>query len=138
MKPSKKIYWILGLLALGSYGWIGYHLLHTESREASITVCLFKNVTGIPCPSCGITRSVLELLEGNFRQGLLINPLGIFAMSLLLIIPGWIVVDIIRNKTSLLSVYTRSEELIRKHKLIYIPLIVLITVNWIWNITKGL
>lgn len=138
MNSNKKIYWILGLLTLGSYGWIGYHLLHTESHQAASTICLFKSVTGIPCPSCGITRSVLLLLQGDIMQALLINPLGILAMALLLIIPIWILLDLVRNKTSMLFVYTQSEELIRKQKLIYIPLITLIAINWIWNITKGL
>ena len=138
MNSNKKIYWILGLLSLGSYGWIGYHLLHTESQEAGATFCLFKNVTGIPCPSCGVTRSVLLLIQGEVMQAMLTNPLGILAMILLLTIPCWILLDVIRNKTSLLVVYTRSEEMIRQQKLLYIPLIALIAINWIWNITKGL
>jgi hypothetical protein len=138
MNSRKKIYWILGLLTLGSYGWIGYNLLHTENQEASSTICLIKNVTGMPCPSCGITRSVLAILDGNFMQAILINPLGAIAAMLLITVPLWILIDLIRNKTSLLTFYTRSEELIRKQKLIYIPMITLIAINWIWNISKGL
>ena len=137
MHSNKKIYWILGLLALGSYVWIGYHLLHTESQEAS-TLCLFKNVTGISCPSCGVTRSVLLLMRGEVAQAILINPLGVIAMALLLIIPVWIVFDLMQKRTTMLTVYSRSEEIIRKQKLIYIPLITLIAINWIWNISKGL
>jgi hypothetical protein len=138
MNSNKKIYWILTLLTLGSYGWIGYHLLHPESQESGVTLCLFKNVTGFACPSCGITRSLLTLIEGNLVEAFQINPLGILAMLLLLVIPGWILIDFSLNKTSLLTVYKRCEELIRTKKLIYVPLILLITINWIWNITKDL
>jgi hypothetical protein len=136
MNSNRKIYWILSLLALGSYAWIGYHL-RTHSHDAG-TLCLFKSATGIPCPSCGITRSVLLLAQGDVMQALWINPLGIIAGLLLIIIPVWIIMDIIRNRLSLLAVYTRSEEVIRSQKLIYIPLIALMALNWIWNITKGL
>jgi len=136
MNSSRKIYWILSLLALGSYVWIGYHL-HTHSQDAD-TLCLFKSATGIPCPSCGITRSVLLLAQGEVMQAVWINPLGILAALLLIIIPVWIGVDLARNKLSLLAVYNRGEELIRSHKLIYIPLIMLVMLNWIWNISKGL
>lgn len=136
MNPNRKIYWILSLLVFGSYVWIGYHL-RTHSQDAG-TLCLFKSATGIPCPSCGITRSVLLLAQGNVMLALWINPLGIIAGLLLIIIPLWIIVDLIRNRLSLLAVYTRSEEIIRSQKMIYIPLIALVALNWIWNITKGL
>lgn len=136
MNSNRKIYWILSLLALGSYVWIGYHL-HTHSQDA-VTLCLFKSATGFPCPSCGITRSVLLLAQGDVMQALWINPLGIIAGLLLIIIPVWIMMDLIRNRLSLLAVYKRSEEVIRSQKLIYIPMIALVALNWIWNITKEL
>lgn len=138
MNSNKKIYWILGLLTLGSYGWIGYHLLHTESQGASSTLCLFKNVTGIPCPSCGVTRSIMLLLQGDLMEALQMNPIGILAALLLFTIPLWIIADWAMGKTTLLFVYSRSEEIIRQQKSIYIPLIALVAINWIWNITKGL
>lgn len=136
MNSNRKIYWILSLLVLGSYVWIGYQL-HTHSQDAG-TLCLFKSATGIPCPSCGITRSVLLLAQGEVMPAVWINPLGILAALLLVIIPIWIGFDLFRNKLSLLSVYKRGEKLIRTHKLIYIPLIMLVMLNWIWNISKGL
>lgn len=136
MNSNRRIYWILSLLTFGSYVWIGYHL-HTHGQVAG-TLCLFKSATGFPCPSCGITRSVLLLAQGDVAQALWINPLGIIAAILLIIIPAWIMADLIRNKFSLRSVYYRGEELIRSYKLIYIPLIALVIINWIWNITKGL
>lgn len=137
MNSNRKIYWILSLLTLGSYVWVGYHLLHTTSPDAG-TLCLFKSATGVPCPSCGVTRSVLLLLQGNVLEAVWLNPLGILAGVFLILIPIWIGLDLFRNRTSLLTFYTRSEEIIRAQKIIYIPLIVLVALNWIWNISKGL
>lgn len=47
------------------------------------SVCLFYNITGVPCPSCGMTRAFLYIFEGNFFASLKYHPLFI----LVLIIP---------------------------------------------------
>lgn len=38
--------------------------------------CLFKTLTGIPCPGCGITRSILALLGGDAASSFRLNPAG--------------------------------------------------------------
>lgn len=48
-------------------------------------ICYFKNITGIPCPGCGMTRSFLLILQGKFTEAWKIHP---FAY-------GWIVFAII-------------------------------------------
>ncbi len=44
-------------------------------------VCYFRNITGLPCPGCGMTRSFLYILQGEFVQAWEMHP---FAY-------GWIV-----------------------------------------------
>lgn len=39
------------------------------------TKCVVKNITGIPCPSCGMTRSYLHVLEGDFSGAFYDHPL---------------------------------------------------------------
>lgn len=47
--------------------------------------CLFKQRFGFPCPTCGVTRSVLLALHGNFRQAFEINPAGtLFVIGMVL------------------------------------------------------
>ncbi len=48
-------------------------------------ICYFKNLTGIPCPGCGMTRSFLLILQGRFAQAWEMHP---FAY-------GWIVFAVI-------------------------------------------
>ena len=38
--------------------------------------CTFRNLTGIPCPSCGTTRTALALLNFDICSALAVNPLG--------------------------------------------------------------
>ena len=135
---NRKIYWTLFLLSLAGYIWLGYHLLMHDRHQEAVTLCMFKNITGLPCPSCGITRSVLYLLQGNVWQAILINPLGIVAAILLVVIPPLLVRDLVLNQQHLGITFQWAEEKIRTKKRIYIPLILLIVINWGWNIMKDL
>lgn len=38
--------------------------------------CLFKTVVGIPCPSCGLTTSFVQLLHGQIGTAWHANPAG--------------------------------------------------------------
>lgn len=38
--------------------------------------CVFHRVTGLPCPGCGLTRSILALLRGHAVQSLAFHPFG--------------------------------------------------------------
>jgi hypothetical protein len=40
------------------------------------SVCLFYNLTGLPCPGCGLTRSFVCLGHGHWRESLHWHPLG--------------------------------------------------------------
>lgn len=44
------------------------------------TVCYFRIVFGIPCPACGITRSLKLLLRGKVVQSFHMHPLLIFVI----------------------------------------------------------
>jgi hypothetical protein len=38
-------------------------------------ICVFRRVTGLPCPSCGMTRSYLALFRGDIKTALFMHPL---------------------------------------------------------------
>ena len=37
--------------------------------------CVFKEITGLDCPGCGMTRAVLAMLDGDFYQAFRFNML---------------------------------------------------------------
>jgi hypothetical protein len=55
----------------------------------------------------------------------------------LLVLPVWLVFDLISRKSTLYHFYNRSERFLQR-KWIAIPAILLVLLNWVWNIAKGL
>ncbi len=37
--------------------------------------CIFKAISGIPCPGCGVTRAVLSFIEGDWHLAFYYHPL---------------------------------------------------------------
>lgn len=132
-----KLYAILAAACAAGYTWLIINYAKSISDKPDIGVCLFKKATGIACPSCGSTRSVLELMNGDIARAFLINPFGILIMIILIASPVWIVYDLITRNDSLHRFYLSTEVIIRK-KWFAIPAIALVLLNWIWNIYKGL
>ncbi len=38
--------------------------------------CMFRKLTGLPCPTCGATRSVVHLAQGDISAAFMMNPLA--------------------------------------------------------------
>jgi hypothetical protein len=53
--------------ALGAWLWLRFGY--------PVPPCTWHDVTGLPCPSCGATRSVTALLAGKWSAAFLLNPL---------------------------------------------------------------
>ncbi|NQU32134.1 MAG: DUF2752 domain-containing protein [Bacteroidetes bacterium] len=133
-----KLYLILLLACFAGYGWVYYNYAYNLDNFAhGINTCIIKQVTGIPCPSCGATRSIISLLQNNLAEALYWNPIGIILVIIMTISPIWIVFDYLRKKDSLYIFYRRVEMLFRNKYIAGIA-IFLILANWIWNIQKGL
>jgi hypothetical protein len=65
--------------------------------------CPLRTLTGVPCPLCGMTRSVVAAMHGHLFESLRFNPAGILVVLLAVAlltrlrldrvrIPPWIVV----------------------------------------------
>jgi len=114
----------------------GYFILYSFSNflDNEQSVCLFKNLTNIPCPSCGTTRASIKLIHGEFVNSILINPLGFFVSVTLFISIIWMSYDISKNKETFFPFI--KKDFVNKYVIIFA--VVLTFANWIWNIYKGL
>lgn len=133
-----RLYLIVGIACLAGYVWLYYnHSTYAAQGGANVGVCLIKYATNIPCPSCGSTRALLSLMDGDIGTSLYLNPIGLILGLLMAIIPIWVLYDYVRAKDTLLLFYRKAETFIRRKEIAAI-LITLVSANWIWNIFKGL
>ncbi len=130
-----RLYTIFGLLSLAGYAWLAWSAL---GHSADATVCLFKEATGIPCPSCGATRALILFSGGHLWQALLVNPLGFVLAAGLVIIPVWITLDIMRRCESFYRIYMHAEQFLIRRKWLSAAVAFVLLLNWAWNISKGL
>ena len=81
-----------------SYGALGLLCVAgaLPSDGAGVQVCLFRYVTGLPCPGCGLTRSFSSILHLHFVRaydyhpfGYILLPLFILAAALLFVPAQW-------------------------------------------------
>jgi hypothetical protein len=83
--PLGAIFGGIGLLAAGVVGLLGLD-------RVPLTFCMFKGLTGLPCPTCGSTRTAARLFELDPVGALLMNP---FTTVLAVVIAAWAVADVI-------------------------------------------
>jgi hypothetical protein len=128
---------MLGACASGG-GWLVYLCTNPQLiHNASTTPCLIRHTTGLPCPSCGSSRAVLSLLQGDFLQSIYWNPLGLIILAIMVIGPLWIIRDLVTGSHSFFHFYRRVESWLRI-KWVAIAAVLLVMSNWIWTISKGI
>jgi len=87
-QPERAVQFWLGkhcvLLA-----WLGLLLAVISAPHGSgISLCWFQEATGIPCPGCGMTRSLSCALRGMFLESVQYHPMGIMILALFLFTAG--------------------------------------------------
>lgn len=67
---KKKL--IIGIILIS----LGIFYLKVISPVFQIHIpCVFKEITGLDCPGCGMTRAALAMLDGDFYQAFRFNML---------------------------------------------------------------
>jgi hypothetical protein len=74
-------------------------------------------------------------MNGDIRGAFYFNPSGFLIFAIMLISPFWIMGDLILKRSSLFHFYNYIEILLAR-KWIAIPAVLLVLINWIWNIKK--
>jgi hypothetical protein len=89
-------------------------------------LCVLKQTTGIPCPSCGLTRAVVSAVHGDWAASRAFHRLGpvvlLFLVLQVLYRTAWLGLPPLRTKI------TRAGRIL---DLALFPLMVLMLVNWI-------
>jgi hypothetical protein len=132
-----KLYSFIFLFSIIGYIWLAWNLKRTVSGINHFSFCIFKQVTGLPCPSCGTTRGTLLLAQGNLWGAMHANPLSFIVSFGLLVFPIWVIFDLCFKKYSFYQFYLIVETSFKK-KIVAAAGITIIAIIWIMNIYKGL
>jgi hypothetical protein len=107
-------WWVRGTLLGTALGWIavfcvaawlrpytpdGQPLRMESHRQLGLPECTFKKVTGLPCPSCGMTTSFSLLIHGDLINSVKANAVGtLLALFGLVFIP-WSLASVVCRRT---------------------------------------
>jgi hypothetical protein len=83
--PLGAIFGGIGVLVAAVVGLLGLDRL-------ALTFCVFKGLTGLPCPTCGSTRAVARLFGFDLPGALAMNP---FTTVVAVVIAAWAMVDLL-------------------------------------------
>ena len=93
--------------------------------------CAFHTLTGLPCVTCGATRSAFQFIHGHFATSLLFNPLAFLAFCSVTIFDLYaLAVLITRAPRFRLRNFTRAEKLLARR-----GGIALLAGNWLYLLT---
>jgi hypothetical protein len=93
-------------------------------RQLGLPPCSFLEVTGVPCPSCGMTTSFALLMHADVLGSLRANCVGtLLALFCLCLIP-WAVLSVARGRALLVR------DLERATVVVIMALLILMTLRW--------
>jgi hypothetical protein len=93
----RRVPWIaLSILVFTGLGWAALRL-HLGG-QLWIPACPLKQATGIPCLSCGLTRCLEAMVQGDLRQAFHWHPVGLMGVFLLPVLGAWDIIRMVRGQ----------------------------------------
>lgn len=132
---------VLGLTAVFGVAWWlnpyeadGSARTMATHRQLGLPPCTFAEVTGVPCPACGLTTSFALLAHGDVANSLRANWVGTLLAGFCALVVPWALASIVRGKPLLV----RSLE--KALLVVLISLFVLLFARWavvVWLMLTG-
>lgn len=93
--------------------------------------CVFKSVTGLPCPGCGGMRAARLFFDGRFAAAAYANPLSVAFILWAGVSCIWLLADIVRGRDTYWAIYCRKWP-----RWAVILAVLVLLANWAWNFSK--
>ncbi len=94
MRKDRALLALLPVLALAA----GAYALRKTGGAGWMPGCLFRQLTGIECPGCGMTRGTHALLNGRIAEAFAFNPVGMVLLPVAMLAIGIEVIGWVREK----------------------------------------
>ncbi len=111
-------------MAISPLAWAKFRAVTGLSGVGPL--CLFRKITGTPCPFCFGTRSWVHIMGGDVFAGFAANPLGGALLFLDVMVVIYFAVAIFL-KSAQLPIQAWMNK-----KLVLFPLLAIIIANWIY------
>lgn len=72
------------LRVLSASGLVLAAVIPPSAFDDSLTICPFRLITGVPCPACGLVRSVVATMHGDAYDSLQLHPFGMVAVLVMI------------------------------------------------------
>ena len=79
------------LLPLAAFDWV--------TAPGALVLCPLRAVTGVPCPSCGLTRALAHLERGHWAEAVRFHPFAPLVFLLLLALSVMLLFELVTGKT---------------------------------------
>lgn len=94
--------------------------VHVYFRNRPIpAACAFHRSTGLPCPTCGLTRAIVLALHGDMRGAWSMAPVGPVLVIGLLALAGVLLVTAGKGRGNRWLAATRTQSWLRRSGLLY-------------------
>ncbi len=93
--------------------------------------CIFRAVTGWPCPSCGLTRAFIALGHGQLSEAVFLNIMSPILFVLVAAIFAGAAFEVLSGRLFLRALWERVKNQV------LIAVLVLAAISWAWNIFKA-
>jgi hypothetical protein len=94
MHKDRALWASLGMLALAGAAFA----LRETGGAGWMPGCVFRKLTALDCPGCGMTRGTYALLHGRVADAFAFNPVGMILLPLAMIALGIEVLGWVRGK----------------------------------------
>ena len=120
-----ELVWLL--VSLGAFLGLGLWF----AARLPTPPCVFYTLTGLPCVTCGATRSAFQFLHGHFSASLFFNPLAFLAYCSVLAYDLYALILLATRAPRLrFGNFSRSERLRVRG-----AMIILLALNWLYLLT---
>lgn len=82
-------------------------LVNTVNITQYTIGCWFYQATGLQCPSCGGTRCIINIFQGNFKEAFFLHPIYFITVVYLLIVNIIYIINIYRKEKKAKWIYPK-------------------------------